>query len=199
MKTILHVGCGPQNKSHLRGFNTAEWNELRFDIDQSVTPDITGTLTDMSAVATGSVDALYSSHNIEHLAPHEVPIAVREFHRVLADDGFAIILCPDLQRVAEAVLADRMFEPLYVSSAGPVSAMDMIYGHIAFTADGNEYQTHKCGFTASTLSGVFLQYGFAKTYGGRDLETYALWLIAFKQPQPEEVIKHIAATYLPWA
>ena len=82
MKSFLHVGCGPQNKSSLKGFNNDSWKEIRFDIDKSVKPDIEGTLTDMKLVETGSVDALYSSHNIEHIFPHEVPVAIREFHRV---------------------------------------------------------------------------------------------------------------------
>lgn len=40
-KTFLHVGCGPARKEQtVRGFNTPEWAELRFDIDESVNPDI---------------------------------------------------------------------------------------------------------------------------------------------------------------
>jgi len=49
------------------------------DIDQSVNPDIVGTMTDMSQVQGASVDALFSSHNIEHLYPHEVPVALADF------------------------------------------------------------------------------------------------------------------------
>lgn len=68
MKTFLHVGCGSSHKDRTTaGFNTTEWQELRFDIDQSVSPDLVGTMTDMSSVQTESVDAIYSSHNIEHL------------------------------------------------------------------------------------------------------------------------------------
>ncbi len=67
MKSFLHVGCGPKRKDRTtRGFNTPEWTEIRLDIDASVQPDVIGTMTDMSAVASGSVDAIYSSHNIEH-------------------------------------------------------------------------------------------------------------------------------------
>jgi predicted SAM-dependent methyltransferase len=87
MKTFLHVGCGPQNRSGLKGFDTVEWSEIRFDIDPSVYPDIEGTLTDMHAVATGSVDAIYSSHNIEYVFPHEVEAVLLEFYRVLKKDG----------------------------------------------------------------------------------------------------------------
>jgi ubiquinone/menaquinone biosynthesis C-methylase UbiE len=54
-------------------------------------------MTDMSAVADASVDAIFSSHNIEHLYPHEVPVALGEFLRVLKPDGFAIITWGTLQ------------------------------------------------------------------------------------------------------
>ena len=108
MKTFLHVGCGPQNQSSCLGFNNDNWKEIRFDIDKNVNPDIVGTLTDMKLVKTGSVDAVYSSHNIEHIFPHEVPIALREFYRVLKEDGIVVITCPDLQGVCEAVVNDKL-------------------------------------------------------------------------------------------
>ena len=98
---LLHVGCGPKRKAQTtRGFNTDAWSEIRLDIDPSVSPDVTGTMTEMSSVASGSVDAIFSSHNIEHLYPHEVPVALAEFLRVLNDDGFAVIACPDLKSVS---------------------------------------------------------------------------------------------------
>ncbi len=47
MKTFLHVGYGPKHKDQTtRGFNSADWQELRLDIDQSVAPDIVGTMTE---------------------------------------------------------------------------------------------------------------------------------------------------------
>ena len=64
MKTFLHVGCGPQDISQIQGFNKEIWNEIRFDIDKNVNPDIEGTILDMSQVQDSSVDAIYSSHNI---------------------------------------------------------------------------------------------------------------------------------------
>jgi predicted SAM-dependent methyltransferase len=45
---------------------------MAMGLDHAVQPDVVGTMTDMSAVATGSIDAIVSSHNIEHLYPHEV-------------------------------------------------------------------------------------------------------------------------------
>ena len=51
MKTFLHVGCGPKRKDRTTaGF--ADWNELRFDIDESVQPDLVGTMTDFVSFST---------------------------------------------------------------------------------------------------------------------------------------------------
>jgi SAM-dependent methyltransferase len=197
MKSFLHVGCGPQNKSGLKGFNADHWKEIRFDIDQSVNPDIQGTLTDMKDVKTASMDAIYSSHNIEHIFPHEVPIALREFNRVLVDDGMVVITCPDLQSVCEAVAKDNLVDPLYLSPAGPISAIDILYGHRGFIAQGNIYMAHKCGFTYSVLQKAFFEAGFKYTFGGRRPQNYDLWLLAFKLEMSEEEVKEIAKTFLP--
>ena len=83
MKTLLNVGCGFSNKSQIKGFNSDNWKEIRFDINKNVNPDIVGTLTDMSLIETASVDAVYSSYNLDHIYPHEVSIALKEFYRVL--------------------------------------------------------------------------------------------------------------------
>ena len=195
MKTFLHVGCGPQNKSSCLGFNNDNWKEIRFDIDKNVNPDIEGTLTDMSLVETGSVDAVYSAHNIEHIYPHEVPIALKEFYRVLKDDGIVVITCPDLQGVCEAVVNDRLLEPLYETPEGvKVSPIDILYGYRKDVAKGNEYMAHKGGFTYTSLNTSFFEAGFKARYGGRFSDQGApnLYLVAFKQKKSEEEIKKIA-------
>jgi len=65
MKKLLHVGCGNFTKEHtIPYFFSNAWQEIRFDIDPNVKPDMVGSLTDMSALETESVDAIYSSHNI---------------------------------------------------------------------------------------------------------------------------------------
>ena len=69
----------------------------------------------MSAVTDKSVDAIFSSHNIEHVYPHEVGQVLNEFLRVLSDDGFVVLTCPDLQAVCEVVAADKLLEPIYRS------------------------------------------------------------------------------------
>ena len=198
MKTLLHVGCAFLDKSHLMGFNSDNWKEIRFDIDERRKPDIVGTLTDMKLVETGSVDAVYSAYNIDHIYPHEVPIALKEFYRVLKEDGIVVITCPDLQSVCEAVAQDKLLEPYYESPAGPISPIDILFGNRKAVAKGNEYMAKKCGFTYSVLNTAFFKAGFKARYGGRDTNGWELALVAFKQKKPEEEIKKIANSFFPF-
>lgn len=197
IKKFLHVGCGPQNKLSLKGFNGDDWQEIRFDIDPKVSPDIQGTLTDMSLVESGSVDAIFSSHNIEHIFPHEVPLALAEFNRVLRSNGIVVITCPDLQSACEAVVQDKLLEPLYESSAGPISPIDILYGHRLAMQQGNHFMAHKCGFTYSALGGAFLAAGFKEIFGGRMPATFDLWIVAFKEEIGEQEAREVAMTFLP--
>jgi SAM-dependent methyltransferase len=197
MKSFLHVGCGPQNKTGLKGFNSIEWKEIRFDIDENVTPDIQGTLTDMSLVDSSSVDAIYSSHNIEHIFAHEVQIALKEFYRVLKDDGIVVITCPDLQSVCDAVAKNKLLEPLYISPAGPISPIDILYGHRGFIANGNVYMAHKCGFTYKVLVNSFYEAGFKSNFGGSRPQDFDLWLIASKSEKSVEELQNLALRFLP--
>jgi len=199
MKTFLHVGCGPKRKDQTtRGFNTPEWNELRLDIDESVDPDIVGTMLDMSAVADASVDAIFSSHNIEHLYPHEVPKALAEFKRVLNPVGFAVVTCPDLQSVAALIAEDKLTEPAYTAPAGPIAPLDILYGHRLQLARGNLYMAHRCGFTQKVLTGTLQAAGFAMVAASRrGHPSYDLWALAAVAPMEEMRLRQLAAAHFP--
>jgi predicted SAM-dependent methyltransferase len=198
MKTFLHVGCGPKRKdSTTAGFNTPEWHEQRLDINEQVNPDIVGTMTDMSAVADASVDAIFSSHNIEHLYPHEVPVALAEFRRVLAADGFAVITCPDLQSVCALVAEDKLTEPAYTAPAGPIAPLDILYGHRPAMAQGNLYMAHRCGFTQKVLTATLQAAGFAMVAAIRREPQFDLWALATVQPMEETAIRALAQAHFP--
>ncbi|MGE0330856.1 MAG: methyltransferase domain-containing protein [Ramlibacter sp.] len=200
MHTLLHVGCGPKRKSETTaGFNTPNWHEIRLDIDASVRPDVIGTMTDMAAVPPASVDAIFSSHNIEHLYPHEVPLALAEFCRVLNDDGFAVITCPDLQSVCELVAQDKLTDDAYTSPAGPVAPIDILYGHRPYLAMGNLFMAHRCGFTQRVLDATLRASGFqtvATLRRGRP-PFFDLWAVASKSACSEVQMRELAALHLP--
>lgn len=196
-RKFLHVGCGGQTKAGLKGFNSDDWQEIRFDIDPRVKPDILGTLTDMSQVQSGSMQAVFSSHNIEHIYPHEVPSAMSEFVRVLSDDGFLVLTCPDLQSVCAAVADNRLLEPLYLSPAGPISAIDILYGHRGFMQGGNLYMAHKGGFTYGSLQQSLFDAGFTKVLGCQRPQAFDLWVVACKNDISDEALQALAAPFMP--
>lgn len=198
MKTFLHVGCGSKRKAQTTaGFNTEAWRELRLDIDPRVGPDVVGTMTDMPAVASGSVDAIFSSHNIEHLYPHEVPLALAEFLRVLDDGGFAVITCPDLKSVCALVAEDKLTEPAYVSPAGPIAPLDILYGHRPQVARGNLHMAHRCGFTQKVLVATLQASGFKSVASMARTEHLDLWAVASKAERREAEIRALAAAHFP--
>ncbi|HZK89103.1 MAG TPA: methyltransferase domain-containing protein [Stellaceae bacterium] len=177
-KLVLNVGCGFAGRGLHASFQGSEWRELRLDIDPSVSPDIISSIVHMRPVEDSSVDAIWSSHNLEHLYRHEVPAALGEFMRVLRPGGELLVTLPDLQRVAELVMNDRLEDEAYVSPSGPISALDMIYGHTASLARGNEYMAHKSGFTSRTLMRLLMEAGF--TAGTLEREGFSLWARAYK-------------------
>jgi ubiquinone/menaquinone biosynthesis C-methylase UbiE len=180
-KTVLHVGCGPYNPKKLHStFRTPEWRELRLDINPAMKPDVVGNITDMPEISSESVDAVWSSHNIEHLYHHEVPIALREFWRVLKPGGFALIATPDLNAVIHQLLTTGLEDVLYHAPAGAIAAIDIIYGHRASIAGGNLFMQHKTAFTESTLADKLRFAGFRRVAAKADPENFELRATAYK-------------------
>jgi len=200
MASVLHVGCGPKRRAQTtRGFDKPDWTEIRLDIDSSVEPDVIGTMTDLSSVATASMDAVYSSHNIEHLYAHEVALALEEFMRVLTPEGFLVLTCPDLQSVCALVAQDKLTDAAYTSPAGPIAPFDILYGHRPQIADGNYFMAHRSGFTQKTLVGTLRHHGFASVASmARPFEPYFdLWALASKSERAETEFRALAAEHFP--
>jgi|SRR5271156_5846428 len=179
-KTVLNVGCGyPLRQKLHRHFHGPEWCELRLDLDPAVEPDIVCSITDMGPVAADSVDAVWSSHNLEHLQRHEVPLALAEFLRVLKPHGLLLLTLPDLQQVARLIVEDRLEESAYVSQSGPITPLDMIFGHTASLARGNQFMAHRTGFTARSLHRLLIETGFVEVTLRQD-PSFDLWATGYK-------------------
>jgi len=191
---FLHVGCGRKTQQYTP-FANKNWREIRLDIDASVNPDLVGTMTDLSAVADQSVDAVFSSHNIEHLYPHDVPLALAEFKRVLKPDGFVLITCPDLQSVCALVAEDKLTEPAYQSGQGPISPIDILYGHRAAMQAGNLYMAHRCGFTRKVLAATLQIAGFSSVVTVRP-KHFDLWAFGTLLADADLIVNR-AAEFIP--
>jgi ubiquinone/menaquinone biosynthesis C-methylase UbiE len=125
--------------------------EVRLDIDPDTKPDIVASMTDMGEI--GPFDAVYSSHALEHLYPHDVPVALAEFLRVLRGGGMALVIVPDLEDVRPTE------EVLYETPAGPVAALDLYYGYRPWLRTC-PYMAHHTGFISATLEKALAAVGF---------------------------------------
>ena len=193
LKRVLHVGCGSYNPAKLHvTFRKPGWLEVRLDIDPNVKPDIVATMTAMTPVADESVDAIFSSHNLEHLYSHEVPVALGEFFRVLKPGGFVLATMPDLQRAAEHIAAGNLEGVLYQSPAGPVSAIDIVFGFRPSVARGNTFMAHRTGYTADSLGKKFAASGFQQINVER--KNLDLWVVAYKPLPVSDQFRPIMAT-----
>ena len=196
---FLNVGCGLTHKENTtKGFNIPEWHEVRLDIEKSVAPDIVADMADMSAIEANSFDALFSQHSIQHLHIHEVPRAFAEFLRVLKPEGFAVISCPDLQSTCALVAQNKLTASLYNSPAGPITPLDILYGHRASIANGQTHMAHHCGFTKDILGGTLAAAGFvAIAARQRAHPHYDLWVIATKSKIEKPQLEKLVAEHFP--
>lgn len=181
VRVLVNVGSGPREASSLPAYFNS-WRQLRVDNDATVHPDLLADLTNLAAIPDGSVDAVWAAHCVEHLYAHQVTLALREFRRVLRMDGFACVIVPDLQSVAQYIAADRMHEPLYWSPAGPITPHDIVFGYGPAVAHGRRSMVHRCGFTPGILQQCFQQLSFGEVLLRRRSAQFELAALARRIP-----------------
>lgn len=197
-KKLLHVGCGHNCKPRVGpGFLSDDWHEIRLDIDANVSPDIVASMLDMNMIADNSMDAIYSSHNIEHLYPHEVALVLKEFLRVLDRDGILVITCPDLLAVARTIVERGLEQPIYESPSGPVAPLDVLYGFRPALAEGRLFMAHRMGFCLDSLTDALISAGFSSAIGKSDDGSFSLWVLASKTERSAQEIEALAKIHLP--
>lgn len=163
---VLHVGCG---KASLPSWLASD-EEVRVDIDPSMNPDVVASMTDLGDV--GEFDCVYSAHCLEHLSPHEVPIAIEEFRRVLKPGGFALVIVPDLTDVKPT------HDILYEAPVGPITGHDVYFGYGPALKD-HPHMAHKCGFVPETMQKSLEGAGFGRVVI-KSLGAYQLVGVAVK-------------------
>ncbi len=162
MKTLLQIGCGPKRLGQLPQYFQTGWAEVRLDIDSEMDPDIVASIADLSNVGSASYDAIWLSHNIEHLFHHEAKAMVVQLKRVLKTDGWAIVTCPDIRSAMEHALKHGLDSPVYYSGMGPITPRDILFGHQESVKNGNEFMAHKNGLDLASMAKVFEKSGFAR-------------------------------------
>lgn len=159
---VLYVGCGYDTDC---SWMPPDATVTRLDIDPECEPDIVADMQDLGSI--GPFDMVLSLHSLEHLYPHQVPRVVSEFHRVLDDAGYVVCLVPDAEdvRPTEDVLFD--------SPAGPITGLDILYGHRA-ALELRPYMAHHNAFTETTLEQTFAGFRNVTTHRLKDYNLLAV-------------------------
>lgn len=161
-KVVLHVGHGGASVPEAL-FPPSDWQETTLDISPFTKPDICCNMTRIP-VPDNSYEAIYSSHNLEHLLHYEVLWALAEFYRVLKPNGVVYIMVPDMVDICKAVIERGLFIEAYKTPDGlSITPVDMLYGYRPGITPGHDAMCHRTGFTKESLEWAMSDVGFDVT------------------------------------
>ena len=136
----LHIG-GEEKKEGWKILNIQKKNDV----------DFIGNITDLSQFEDNSIEEIYASHVLEHIAQKSIKKTLVGIHRILKDDGKFYVSVPDMEYLC-AILLDKK-APLDVK----VYVMRVIFG-----GQVDDYDFHYFGFTHQFLYNYLKESGFKK-------------------------------------
>lgn len=168
MKKVLNVGGNDKKipiPVHYSGYE-----HVMLDIDPASNADIICDARLMNETLDGGTfDAIYCSHNLEHYYRHDLEKVLSGFKHVLKEDGFVEIHVPNMQKLFDCLANGKqdIEDVIYNSPAGPIRAVDIIYGHAGMIErSGNDFMCHKNGFTPKSLANCLYGTGFDTVFIG---------------------------------
>ena len=135
----LHLGCG---KNRFDGF-------INIDQRQTSATDLECDIVQLP-FEDNTVDRIETYHVIEHMPRHDVPRAMKEWHRVMKPGGVLIIECPNFDQAVREYLD------------GNEDRIDNIFGLQRFPGD-----THVFGYNFNRLKAIVEQAGFTDVTEGQ--------------------------------
>lgn len=148
-ETILNLGCGVPRRLEE---SYPDARVINVDIDPAVDPDLVCDVRHLP-FADGGIDWAYANHILEHLPRLEVLPTVREWARVLAEEGIVRVIVPDLEDAAKQITNGRLDHWI----------LAIVYG-----GQFNEFQYHKVGFTQLILRGTLVEAGLEVIDEGKE-------------------------------
>ncbi len=108
-----------------------------------------------------SVEAIYTSHTLEHFSKDDGRAFLNECHRVLAADGILRVVVPDLRHVVTEYLQGGVRADDFVSRLGvlPESSGGGLKRRVARLVQ----YPHRCMYNAASLVEIFGEVGFQAT------------------------------------
>ena len=138
-------------KLHIGGQVVADGWEL-FGIEKNIGVDHVGDAKDLSRFRDRAFGEIYSSHVLEHFDFRDMPIALKEWHRVLDSEGKLYLSVPNMDILSLLFLDKEKYSP-----QKRIKFLQMIYGgHV------DEHDVHQIGFDKDILVEMIRQAGFAK-------------------------------------
>lgn len=128
----LNVGCGWDIR--------AGW--LNVDLHSVHNPDLVADVADLPMLPDAAFDEILAQDVIEHLPRAKVPMALREWARLLAPGGVLRLRVPSLTHTAAMLLL-----PEWRSLPAAEQIFQMVYGTQAYPGD-----FHQSGFTFRTIA-----------------------------------------------
>lgn len=156
-----------------------EWDVIQQGTHPKVGAAIVEDIWAMPSVASESMHAVFSPHNLQMLHAYQLKKTLAEFMRVLVPGGFVLVTVTDLQAVSAYVADGRLENKLYDSAIGPVSPIDLMFGFRKGIEEGVR-ESHKSGFSAITLASHLKTAGLTTISIRR--EWVNLWAIGYKLP-----------------
>jgi SAM-dependent methyltransferase len=137
---VAELGCGQDTPYFGQGCSV-----VRFDIRESVNPDVRCDLTALPRELFGTFDVVHARHVLEHFARAETVPLVEHWAQLLKPGGRIIIRVPNVRHAIEDLHYWKDRHPAIVKRA-----WDEIYG-----GQSDEFDFHKQGFTPDKLPAVF--------------------------------------------
>lgn len=159
-RKVLCIGFHSMGANRIHAYFRNGWEIVRMDSDAGQTPDIVGSLNELAHVPSGSFDAIWCPHVLEHFYVHQIGAGLREMFRILNNEGLVFMTLADIELAAAYIANGKAEEEVYSSPAGPICALDIIYGYHKFISRSLFHASHKFGFTAETIGLALRSCGF---------------------------------------
>jgi hypothetical protein len=141
---------------------------LRVDLDPALKPDFVQDVRHLD-IKDGIADGVSAIHVIEHMSRHDAETMMDEMVRILKPGSSLVIACPDMKAVAEYYIKQGQLNDHVLRSV--------------FGWQVNEFQYHKSGWDADTLTYALKRRGCTVTEVKRDAE-YLLLEVWARKGQP---------------
>ena len=140
----LHVGCGKIVLPGYKNLDVIQYPHVDYCCDAKCVPCSNETFNE-----------IYSRHFLEHLDWWDAVIVVKEWHRLLVNNGKVICIVPNLEFHAKQLLLGGQSQ--YIKKTNLEHAIAGFYG---WSDSKHPYMAHRYGYTPKTLAELFDANGF---------------------------------------